>query len=317
MATARAATGSDVIIGVNQRDRAVAISVAESLGVPAILSVQNQHNFWGPLVVPQLKRAYYARTLRNSEALCVCTSDAVKAEILEMGVPEARCRVLHNGVEVERYATDPGEVTRVRGELGIGPDDVMLVNVGRLDIQKAQDLLLAAWARSDRPPGSRLVLVGDTTDGSQQARSGRFKEDLLAARAALPDPDSVLMLGWRDDVQALLSAADGYVHSARWEGWPLTVVEAMSASLPFIMTDCSGRPNGYVENGPGLMVSTGDVDELADAISELVAMTPEGRAAMGAKAHQLATEHYDIDVVGANFASMVEELASGTKRNSA
>lgn len=302
----RAAAGRcDAVIGVNQRDRAVAVKVADQLGVPAILAVQNQHNFWGAFGLAALKRRYYARSVARYAALCVCTSKVVKAELVAMGVDPKRCEILHNGIEMPEPGDGAGR-HRVRRALGLSEHARAFINVGRLDVQKGQDLLLEAWARTDRGTEDRLLVVGDVTDGNQHNRSRRFKQNLLETARRLGIEASVVFLGWRDDVPQLLNAADVYVHAARWEGWPLTVVEAMAASKPFIMTDCSGPPIGFESEVHGFVVATDAIDPLADAMARCLAMPTEDLERIGKAARELAADNYDIEHVGTAFARLVE-----------
>jgi glycosyltransferase involved in cell wall biosynthesis len=80
--------------------------------------------------------------------------------------------------------------------------------------------------------------------------------------------------GWRDDVPAILHAADAYVHSSLWEGppLPLAMLEAMASRLPFIGTDCSGYPAGFQNGRHGFIVPTGRAGELARAMEAVAAM---------------------------------------------
>ncbi len=311
------ARGCDAVIGFNQRDRAVAVKVAASLGVPSILAIQNQHNFWGPLCLPRLKRRYYAAAVRNHANLLVCASDVPKREAIDwFGVSPERCVVLHNGVNVPQVNVNEGKRYRLRSELGVSPRDRVFVNVGRLDTQKGQDNLVEAWGRLQKHHAdSKLLLVGDVTVGSQAARSMQYKQSLLKQISDANLADSIKLLGWRDDVPDILQLADVYVHSARWEGWPLAVAEAMFAKLPIVMTDCSGRPVEFVDGVHGYVVPTDDVASLAGAM-ELMMKQPETELrAVGEACRLLAERHYDINRTGEKFADLVERVIQGSNRS--
>ncbi len=303
---ARAADGADTIVGFNQRDRATAVRAGERLGIPSVLAIQNQHRFWGPGPVPAIKRRYYRRTVSRSATLSVCTSPAVEEELVDMGVTGSRCVVLPNGIEINRPRPE-GERAELRRSLGLDPGERIFVNVGRLDVQKAQDLLIEAWAAAgaaDRR--GRLLLVGTTTEGAQAAASQAFRHDLVRRVDALDVDGSVEFLGWRSDVDRLLAAADVSVHPARWEGWPLAVLEAMAAGLPVIMSDCTGAPDGHdpARNGP--VVPTGDVEALTAAIDDFLDRADDELRAMGSACRRLVEERYDIDRIGDRFVDLVE-----------
>lgn len=303
----------DAVIGINQRDRAVALRVAKSLNAVGILSIQNQHNFWGPLFVPKLKRHYYAKTLCQHGDRMVCSSQTTVEEVIAFGVKPERCSLLLNGIQMRPKVLDC-ERGQAREELGIGDNQSIFVNVGRLDIQKGQDLLLEAWFRREAPtPNEQLWLIGDITEGNQAARSTEFKKSLQATCENHPD-SAVKFQGWRNDVSKILAAADCYLHSARWEGYPLSVMEAMSAGLPTVYTDCSGYPENFQNGRHGFIVPAGNIDarnadgvSLVDAINRLRSMDDAARAAMSDLARTYSEENFDIEVVGKRFAEIVEE----------
>lgn len=307
----------DAVIGVNQRDRAVALAVAARRDIPGILAIQNQHNFWGPLFIPRLKRYYYAKSLRERAARLICTSPTVVDEVVEFGVNPEKCSLLRNGIAVREVVTE-AEKSAARQKLSVADDARIYVNVGRLDIQKGQDLLIESWARREQPAENhQLWLVGDVTEGNQASRSANFKAQLQKQVHDLGVASSVQFLGWRDDVPEILAAADYYVHSARWEGYPLAVMEATAASLPVIMTDCSGHPDQFENGTQGYVVKAGKIYTegeslgLIRAIESFQVMDADDRKKMGAAARKYCEENFDIQVVGRRFAEIVEtEIAN-------
>lgn len=307
----RHAKGCDMIIGFNQRDRSVAATVGRSLGIPTIISVQNQHNFWGPLIVPALKKAYYRRCLKQCSPFFVCTSEATRNEITSMiGVGSDRCAVVPNGIELTSLEGRVDSRERWRSKLGVRDDARVFVNVGRLDVQKGQDLLIQAWAATRRTQADRLVLVGDVTCGSQRLRSARFKTDLHATARRLGVLDSVYFAGWQSNVTEILDASDFYVHAARWEGSPLAVLEALSRELPTVTTSTSGQLKGFRDGEHGLIAQGNSVNSLRDCMERLLALTPTAARQMAEAGRTLCRECYSIESVGARFVTIVEhELA--------
>jgi len=310
---ARAAAGADVIVGFNQRDRATAARAGSRLGIPSILAVQNQHNFWGPGPVPELKRRFYRRMATDLVALSVCTSPAVKEELVEMGVAEADCVVLPNGIDIGQTPSTERR-TEVRTQLGLSEGERVFINVGRLDVQKGQDQLIEAWADARAGErGGRLLLVGGTSEGAQAGASQAFERDLVARIDALGLGSSVAMLGWRDDVDDLLAASDIGIHPARWEGWPLAVLETMAAGRPVIMSDCSGAPDGHDPTRHGPVIPTGDHQALVDAIDHHLELPAAELTTIGANGRDLVARHYDIEVIGQRFVDLVDEVVAGRR----
>jgi glycosyltransferase involved in cell wall biosynthesis len=305
----------DCLVAFQQADRKYAALAARRAGIPFVIHAGNQHAFWGPWPVPPLKAQLYGWLLRRCADLIVCTSEAVQAEFVErFRVPAERTCVQPNGIDVHGLAR-PGARTLegVRRELGVGPRDVLLLNAGRLDVQKGQDLLLRAFAPiAASRPDVKLALVGAVPGSRNRRRMERFAKELRDFAGSRGLGAQVVFTGWRDDVQRLLAAADLYVHSARWEGPALclSVLEAMAAALPVISTDCSGHPAGFQNGRHGFIVASGAVRPLREAVERILALTREQRRAMGAGARALAVERYDSRVSSARCVALVEDLLS-------
>ena len=304
--------GGRCVIGVNQRDRAPALLAAARAGVPGILMVQNQHHFWGPRPLAALKRRSYRAVVAQATTLAVCTSAVVREEMTAFGVPAERTVVLPNGIAV----TPPVRLTdaeraRLRVEMGAGEADLLLLNVGRLDPQKGQDLLLAALGGLTEPV--HVALVGSAGDSVAARRTADYADSLQRQVRDLGLEHRVTFLGWRDDVPRLLAAADGYVHTARWEGpaLPLAVMEAMAAGCPTVFTDCSGRPPVFAEGRDGLLARTGDPASVREQLATLAALPAADRAALGAAGAALVRGHYRVEDLGRTFSGLVRGVLDG------
>jgi glycosyltransferase involved in cell wall biosynthesis len=301
--------GSVCVIGVNQRDRMLALLAAARAGVPGVLVVGNQHRFWGPRPVAALKRLSYTRVVSRHTSLAVCTSAVVRDELVAFGVPADRAVVLANGIDAApEVRLPPEERQRLRAGMGAQDGDLLLVNVGRLDPQKGQDLLLQALAGLTLPV--HVAFVGSSGDPVAARATTAFEASLRRQVRDLGLEEVVSFLGWRSDVPQLLAAAEGYVHAARWEGpaLPLAVMEAMAAGLPTVFTDCSGSPPVFEEGRHGLMARSEDPASLTRRIGDLVDLGADGRAAMGAEAAALIRTRYRQADVGRTFGGLIRDV---------
>jgi glycosyltransferase involved in cell wall biosynthesis len=304
------------VIGFQQRDRAVALKAAHRAGIPGVISAQNRHTFRGTWPVRQLKRRVYMRAVRALAELVICPSEAVRCELIEsFGVRPERTVVVPNGIDVERFPNfSDDEKARVRAEFDVGDDELMLLSIGRIDTQKGYDVLLRAVEQMRPPAGPfKLIIVGGISRGPTRKQMERYEKNLRAFVAEKAMQHEVRFAGWRDDCPLLLRAADIYVHSARWEGWPLAVVEAMGAERPIVTTDCAGRPLGFVDGAHGWVVPTGDSGALSRALQDVIAAAPARRAAMGRASRAIALEHYDIRRIGERFVRLIESIHEGRK----
>jgi len=303
----------DVVVSAQQIDLKVAAWAARAAGVPCVGFIQNRTAFSGHWPLRLIKRLGYQFTVARGTSRLICISEAVRDQhCREFSYPQERTVVLENGIELSTHRPlERHERARLRNELGLNERDIVLLNVGRLDPQKGQRVLLEAFAEArfaDRPV--KLVLVGDVTAGNESTAK-TYVQGLRQFVDVRGLKDRVIFAGWRNDVERLLEAADAYVHSALWEGnsLPLALLEAMAARLPVIGTNCAGHPAGFVQSVHGYIVPKGEMLPLARAMEQLVGTSDEARRAMGQLARTMVEDRYDIAVTGHRFVDFVAEVA--------
>lgn len=297
------------LISEQQQDFRIMPFVARRTNVKLIYHVQNPARFSGNALTQTLKRRMYKRLVTRNTAKLICVSEAVRSQhIAEFGVSRSQVVVADNGIDLSQYQPiSEHERHTVRTEIGIKDGELMLLNVGRLSLQKGQDMLLRAVEKADfqgRP--FKLALVGAATCGYQPDIQYEANLRHLAESPALQN--RVLFLGWRNDVPRLLRASDIYLHSANWEGMPLAVLEAMSAELPCISTDCAGTLKGFVQGVHGSIVPTGDVIAFQQAIEQFANLPKDRRVAIGRSAATLVATHFNIEKSASHFVSLVEQF---------
>jgi glycosyltransferase involved in cell wall biosynthesis len=140
--------------------------------------------------------------------------------------------------------------------------------VARFEPQKDHACLLRALAAVASP--WRAVLVGD---GPTRPSAEKLARELGIA-------DRVFFLGSRDDVAGILASAHVFALATRWEGLPITILEAMRAGLPVVASDVGGVSDAVVEGETGFLLPRGDVGALALRLGRLIG-DPGLRARLG------------------------------------
>lgn len=192
-----------------------------------------------------------------------------------------------NGIDISRFR--PGrerrEETRVRNGW---KDRFVWLAVGSLLPPKDYPTLLKAFFRvRNSNPGTHLAIAGQ----------GPLYEELQKLRRELNLESSVTLLGLRQDIPNLLCAADAFVMASTREGSPLALMEALCCGLPAVATRVAGIPELV---GPDwrFLVSSGDPQELAHAMSSLMSTGHSGLSAMTAAARdRVATLHSERAVL--------------------
>lgn len=172
---------------------------------------------------------------------------------------------LRNFVPASKLLLVPNPLSRTPAPLISGDRNKVILNVGRLSHQKAQDVLLRAYAEViERAPEWRLTIVGD----------GPEKPQLHELASVLGIADRVHWIEWTDDVDSLYRSSGIFVLPSRYEGTPNALLEAMSHGLPAIVTDASPGPLDCVVDGDtGLVVKADNVPMLATALTQLIEST--------------------------------------------
>nr|WP_248291129.1 glycosyltransferase family 4 protein [Neoroseomonas marina] len=195
-------------------------------------------------------------------------------------VPADRLRVILRGIDERLF--DPARVSAdrvaaLRAAWAVPQDRPVVMLPGRITRWKGQGVLVEAMARL--PGDAVALLVGDSG-----AKAG-FREELEARIATLGLRDRVRLVGHGADMPAALLLADVMVHaSTDAEAFGRTVIEAQAMERVVVASDLGG-PRETVEDGvTGFRVPPGDPAALAAALTRVLAMPADERAAMGARA---------------------------------
>jgi glycosyltransferase involved in cell wall biosynthesis len=175
--------------------------------------------------------------------------------------------LVRSGIDLARFREARRDRERIARELQIPPDVPLVGMVACLKPQKAPlDFVEVARRIAERVPAAHFVLVGD----------GELRPQVEAARRAAGLETRLHLPGWRRDVEHLLKGFDLMVHTARWEGLPRVLPEALAAGCPIVATAVDGAPDLIRDGENGRLVPAGDVAGLAAAAIALLE-DPEAR----------------------------------------
>jgi glycosyltransferase involved in cell wall biosynthesis len=189
---------------------------------------------------------------------------------------------VRNGRNPAVFRPDAGARARIRDELGVPWDRVVVIAVSRLVWHKGYPELAAAMRSV---PEAELWVVGERLDSDRGA-------DMAALLRSAGLGYRLRMLGYRTDVPALLAAADIFTLPSRFEGLPMSVIEAMLTGLPVVATNVRGPAEQVIDGETGISVAPGDAVGLGVALGRLV-RDSDLRARMGEAGRQRALDRYD------------------------
>jgi glycosyltransferase involved in cell wall biosynthesis len=267
-------------------------------GVPVVVAHEHTWSFQGRPLRRFLDRELVARWAD----VFVAVSGEDRRKMIEVeGVDPAKIRLIPNGIP----SPANGAVADVRAELGIEPGAPVLGVVCELRAQKALEVLFEAAALLLAEFPTLKVLVAG--DGPERARLEEGARRLGVA-------NTVLFLGIRRDVPAVLAAVDVAVLSSDYEGSPLSVMEYMAAAKPVVSTRVGGVPELVKDDVHGLLVEPRDPEALAEAVARLL-RDPALAKRLGAVGRKRQQREFSLEAMVRRIEDLYEELwlASGRR----
>ncbi len=237
-------------------------------------------------------RDYVARrALRQDKGLLVCVLDERTRDLARFLGDKSRVRTIPNGVML--YDLNEREEIRheQRNILHVPEDHLLLVAVGRLVPQKRPFKFLELAERIHaKVPKTRFIWVGD---GHLAAHWDTALQDRGLSGI-------VRRLGWQSQVRDFLFAADAFLHTAEFEGLPLAILEALSASLPCAITPNLMKEMPFLDEDNSIAI--GDDDSWVSILSDRIRLRQ-----LGANARRLAEEQFSFDLMAKRYEALYRE----------
>ena len=274
----------------------VAIAARVPVKIMSRRSLSDYQRNW-PLVV------HLERRLHTKMDAVVGNSQAVVHQLIEEGIPEAKLRLIYNGIEASPALPD-----RVEARRALGLEDATLIGlvVANLIHYKGHRELVRGLSHVEPalPTDWRILFAG---------RDHGIRAELEALAAARGISHRIQFLGEYADIPALLAAADfGLFTSRENEGFSNFILEGMSAGLAMIVTDVGGNPEAVVDGETGFVVPPLNPAAIGDAILRL-ARDPEQRKRLGVAARERVEERFSIDRCVKAHAELYQEMLDKTE----
>ena len=182
-------------------------------------------------------------------------------------IPQSKIKIMHNAIDLSKYTFNHEIRELYRKELGIEDGDCIIGNVGRFAFPKNQEFLIKVFATicEETKIGKRkykLLLVG----------AGEREEKYKKMVCEYGLSQSVIFTGFRTDIPELLQAMDIFCLPSRFEGLPISIVEAQASGLVCIVSDTITREVSLTENVHYCKL---EVDEWVKSIFRLAENLPQ------------------------------------------
>ena len=240
--------------------------------------VSTEHNVWSNFSRPT--RLLNALTGRMDDKRWAVSHEVKRS----MWSPLAtRTGVLRHGIDLGAAPPPPSSRAEIRRSLGIANDAPVVICVANLRKEKDYpNLMRAAATVLESHPDAVFLAVGQ----------GPLETELAALHTRMGLGDRFRFLGYREDVRALLSAADVFALGSLQEGLPVAIMEALHQGLPIVATDVGGVGEAVTDGVNGFLVAPSDSGALASALIAVLE-DPELRHRLGVASRTRAAE-FDI-----------------------
>lgn len=281
----------DVVLSFCDKTNALTLAACRPLGVPVVVSEHTdpRHQRIG-IIWSVLRRLNYPRAagsiaLTADAADCVAGWTGSRPAIIPPAVDPPTSKSLMPQTDESRRAWRNG---------------LQWLAVGRLSPEKAFERAIEAFANlAPSFPQWSLAIAGDGPQRDQLQR--------LIDRRGIGG--RVQLLGWVEDIQSLLSASDAFVLTSHYEGFPVSLLEAMAAGLPCVAVNCESGPAEIIDHQQnGWLVPQDDPHTLELAMQQLM-QSPELRRRLGSKARQVVDD-FGWDAMVAAHERVLEDAVS-------
>ncbi len=193
----------------------------------------------------------------------IAVSQATKTEMVASGLPQDLITVIYNGIDTKTWSRR--QITpAMKANLGLVGAFPIVGYVGRISPEKDLETWLRAAAMvTQKYPAAQFVLVGD-------GRDNELVNQLKNLAHTCGIADKIHFLGYREDLPSLYARFDLFLSSSRREGICNSLLEAMAMETAIVTTAAGGTIELVVDRDTGYMVSEGDVEGMARAISVVI-----------------------------------------------
>lgn len=224
-------------------------------------------------------------------------SESASASFERLGaVPKSGITTVYNGIDLDKFKYDANAREALIHELQLNHDSILLLAVGRFHTAKDYPNLIRAFAqiKQNTDHNIELLIAGD----------GEEREHIEQLTSSLALNENVHLLGRRNDIPQLMSAADLFVLSSSFEGFGLVVAEAMACNTFVIATDCGGVKE--VMGQTGICCPSQDSEQLAAALIKAIEMSLLDMRENNLNAFQHVQDNFDLNLIEKKWLMLYE-----------
>jgi glycosyltransferase involved in cell wall biosynthesis len=242
--------------------------------------------------------AYPSKIIYNSRLSCM--------QHQRLGYSKDNSVIIPNGFNVERFSPNEASRSRIRKELGVSPNILLVGLIARYHPMKDhKNFLHAAGIFSKQEQNVKFVMVGPGVDSSNR--------DLRELISSYGVSERVQLLGEREDVEDISAALDILTSSSAWgEGFSNVIAEAMACGVPCVVTDVGD--SSHIVGEYGLVVPPSDSSALSNAWHKLAEGGRDSLRTLGQSARQRVIKEFSIDSVASTYVELYKRVIADSSQ---
>lgn len=239
-----------------------------------------------------IKKDFLHKKIYDRVNLVVAISTVVANNLINTTpLTEDKIKIIFNGVDIEKF--NPGKVIRskIRNELSITENEILIGMTGRFSPGKGhEELLKGAKLLSEKYANLKFLIVGEASRGEDEYAKS-IKQ--LAQNYELKN---IHFVGFRSDIQDVLAALDIFIFPSHAEAFGIALIEAMAMGKPSVCSGSDGVLDIAVDNETSFLFKVKDAVDLKEKLEKLI-LDPKLREAFGKASRKRVIEKFDLEKI--------------------
>ena len=287
----------DIIVCEEPSNLNTQLFVSRILRIPIIWHIHNEHQFVN--VNKTIFNWTFEYIFKNNLSIISDSKYILNKNLLEF---KMKMNGQWDSIPILSSTSDLTNMINNSSEKSDNKNQIQLGSIGRLTWQKNFELLIHVFAKMTKQTKKEIHLF-IAGIGPMHGRLTKLIQELKLEKY-------VTLVGnvEREDIPDFLSRLDIYIQSSVSEGSPLTIKEAMAASLPILSTSVGGIPEMIINRKTGFLVPHDDKNGFTRALSELINMDESVRNKIGENANRYAMKNFSIESLAKNHSDLYKKL---------
>ncbi len=242
---------------------------------------------------PIKNRFYTKLLLRDCVTGILANSQATKETILvntSEWLDEVKIKIVYDGIKLDEIkAAIAQSGSNVREEFGIGKDQILIANIGRISREKGHQYLVEAvrCLINRGVKNFKVLIVG----------KGILENEIKTQVKNYGLEDYIIFAGFRTDIYNMMKQMDFLLHTALFEGFGFVIAEAMAVGKPVVCTNVSSISDMVIDGETGYLAQSKNPDDIADQVIRMINTDKDKREKMGEKGKKIVEEKFAFEKV--------------------